>query len=492
MSGKFLIAGGYVASLDDSLEDFANGAVLVEDGIIKAVGRAEDISDPDAEFINATEGVVIPGMIDTHRHVSMSLTRGIGVDQHLWHFLSNTYLRWLPSTSAEDMRLSALVGALEAIESGVTTIMDTCESFHSAEHADAELQGLKESGIRAFFCYGMSADQYGDVLEGRAVWEARMSHVKQMVLDERSEQREDIVRIALQLSQSGTTPFSWMGDELALAQEHGLLCCSHSTAFPNSNLTNDVETRADFGFMHPGHVYIHNTNLADHEMSLIAKSGGKIALSTDTDVQMGMGYPPLRLALQHGPRPSLSIDTSSFSPPDLLSQIRLQLQVQRGLDHDTEHRARRPALKMDFTARDGLIWATWNGAEAVGMEDKIGTLTPGKRADIVILTSKRSLSGSANPFGTAVMHSTPVDVDFSMVDGKVMKRDGQLVNVDVPAIRKKAREGLQRILENLKTARPELTQAEIENFFRMGEKSHRANVAEAYVHMVEVGDYLRG
>ncbi|RSM11832.1 hypothetical protein CDV31_006600 [Fusarium ambrosium] len=146
---------------------------------------------------------------------------------------------------------------------------------------------------------------------------------------------------------------------------------------------------------------------------------------------------------------------------------------------------------MDFTARDGLIWATRNGAE-VGMEDKIGTLTPEKRADIVIFISKRCLSGSANPFGTAVMHSTPADVDFVTADGKVMKRDGHLVNVDVPAIRKKAREGLQRILENLKTARPELTQAEIENFFRMGGKSHRANVAEAYVHGAEVGDYLRG
>ncbi|RMJ18020.1 hypothetical protein CDV36_002272 [Fusarium kuroshium] len=346
VSGKFLITGGYVASLDDSLGDFPNGAVLVEDNIIKAVGRAEDISAPDAEIIDASEGVVIPGMMDTHQHVSMSLTWGIGVDQHLWHFLSNTYLRWLPSTSVED------------------------------------LKGLKESGIRAFF-----------------------------------------------------------------------------------------------GFMHPGHVYIHNTNLTDHEMGLIAKSGGKIALSADADVQMGMGYPPSDL-----------LSSTVYDRPS----IRLQLQVQRGLDHNAEHKARRPALKMDFTARDGLIWATRNGAKAVGMEDKIGTLTPGKRADIVILTSKRCLSGSANPFGTAVMHSTPADVDFVMVDGKVMKRDGHFVNVDVPAIRKKAREGLQRILENLKTARPELTQAGIENFFRMGEKSHRANVAEAYVHGAEVGDYLRG
>lgn len=488
MTGKFLITGGHVVTLDDTLGDFADGSVLVEDGIIKAVGRAADISCPDAEIIDASEGVVIPGMVDTHRHVSMSLTRGIGVDQHLWHFLSNTYTRWLPATGVEDMYLSGLVGSLEAIDSGVTTIMDTCESFHSREHAEAELKGLRDSGVRAFFCYGMSADQYGDVPAGKAGWEARMDHVKQLI---REEGEDGVVRVALQLSQSGTTPFTWMGEELKLAGDHGLLCCSHCSAVPNSALTSDIETRADLGHMHPGHVYIHCTSLTDHEMSLIAETGGKIALSPDTDIQMGMGFPPLRMALSHGLRPSLSIDTSSATPPDLLSQMRLLLQVQRGLDHDAEHKSRRVAMKMDLTTRDALEWGTRNGAEAVGLGDQIGTLVPGKRADIVILSNKRALSGSANPVGTAVLHSTPADVDFVMVDGRVLKRDGKLVNVDVSAIRAKAREGLRRIQNNLKKTRPEMSAAEIEDFFLQGEKAARINVAEAYAHGTEANDYLR-
>lgn len=137
--------------------------------------------------------------------------------------------------------------------------------------------------------------------------------------------------------------------------------------------------------------------------------------------------------------------------------MRLQLQLQRGLDHDAEHKFERVAMKMDLTTRDTLEWATRNGAEAVGLGDQIGTLTPGKRADIVILTNKRALSGSANPVGTAVLHSTPDDVDFVMVDGRVLKRDGKLVDVDVSAIRAKAREGLRRIQENLKKVRPEMS-----------------------------------
>ncbi|KAK1637652.1 hypothetical protein BDP81DRAFT_316882 [Colletotrichum phormii] len=488
MSGKYLITGGHIFTLDDSVGDFDNGAILVENGIIKAIGKASETSAPDAEVIDATEGIIIPGMINAHRHVSMSLTRGIGVDQHLWQFLSNPYTRWLPVTGVEEMYTSALVGALEAIESGVTTIMDTCESFHSAEHAESELQGLKDSGIRAFFCYGMSGDQYGDVPAGRSGWEARLKHVGKMAGEDSG---AGLVRVALQLSQSGTTPFAWMGDEVKLAQDKGLLCCSHSSAVPASNLTSDLEVRADMGYMHPGHVYIHCTNLSDHEMSLISETGGKIVLSPDTDIQMGMGFPPLSLALAHGLDPALSIDTSSAVPPDLLSQMRLQLQVQRGLDHRAEHLNQRVSLKMDFGVRDALVWGTRNGAEAVGLGDKIGTLTPGKRADIVVITNKRALSGSANPLGTAVLHSTSADVDLVMVDGKILKRDGKLVGVDVDSIRAKSREGLRRIQANLRSMRPEMSPEEIRNFFLQGEKAHRANVANAYAQGTQVADYLR-
>ncbi|KAF9882289.1 amidohydrolase [Colletotrichum karsti] len=489
MTGKYIITGGHVVTLDDSLGDFENGAVLVDNGKIIAVGRAEDICDPDAELIDATEGVVIPGMVDCHRHASMSLTRGIGIDQHLWHFLSNTYTRWLPATGVEEMRTSALVGALEAIESGVTTIMDTCESFHSADHAEAELQGLKDSGIRGFFCYGMSGDQYGDVPAGKAGWEARMAHVERMAQEQKSQ--DGLVRVALHLSQGGTIPFSWTGDEVKLGQDLGMLCCSHTSAVFNSVLTNDLEVRADKGYMLPGHVYIHCTSVNDHEMGLIATTGGKIVLAPDTDIQMGMGYPPLRGAVAHGLKPALSIDTSSATPPDLLSQMRLLLQVQRGLDHNVAHLDKRISFEMGFGARDALIWGTRNGAEAVGLGDQIGTLTPGKRADIVILTSIRALSGSANHLGTAVLHSTPSDVDLVMIDGRIRKRDGKLVGVDVAAIRAKAREGLRRIQDNLKKMRAEMSPEQVEKFFRDGERAFRVNMADAYSQGAEVGDYLR-
>ncbi|BCS17676.1 uncharacterized protein APUU_10504S [Aspergillus puulaauensis] len=488
MTGKFLLTGGYVATLDDSLGDFPSGAVLVEDGTIKAVGKVGDFEATGAEIIDTTDGVVIPGMVDTHRHASMSLTRGIGADQALMHFLSNTYMRWLPATGVEDMHLSALVGALEALDSGVTTIIDTCESFHSREHAEAELQGLKDSGIRAFYAYGMCDLEYDGVPTGNDAWNARLGHLSEM--HAANSFSESLVKVALQLSLLGAVPFELTAREIEYAHQHRMLCCSHSCALKNSCITTGIDELADNNLMLPGHVYIHCTNLTDRQMALVAQSQGKIAIAMETDMQMGMGIPPIRACLEHGIQPSLSIDTAAAVAPDLLSQMRLALQTQRCLDNEASHNRRQVPMNLEYTCRDALIWGTRNGADAVGLGDQIGTLTPGKRADIVFLSNKRFLSPSAFPLATAVLHSTPADVDTVLVNGVIRKREGQLVGQDVELIRTKAKEGLQRIVDKLETMMPEMTPEQISKYTADAERSSRVNLARAY-HQDSRGDGFR-
>ncbi|KAJ5352351.1 Metallo-dependent hydrolase [Penicillium brevicompactum] len=458
MSGKYLFTGGYVATLDDSLGDFPNGAVLVENGIIQAFGRAEDIKCPDAEVIDSTDGVIIPGMVDTHRHASMSLTRGIGADQSLLHFLSKTYLRWLPATNVDDMELSSLVGGLEALNSGVTTIIDTCESFHSGEHAEAELLGLKKPGVRAFFCFAMSDDAYGTAAVGKEGWEARLAHIQKM---RSANDPDNLVQVGMALSQPGSTPFDLTKLEIAFAEKHGLLCCSHPCGLENSIITKDIEERASHGLMKPGHVYIHCTNLTKREIELIAESKGKISVATETDMQMGMGIPPIRACIEHGINPSLSIDTSAAVAPDLLGQMRLALQMQRCLDNDAVHKTRQVPLDLEYGA------------------------------DIVVITSKNAISASAYPLGTAVLHSGPADVDTVMVRGEIKKRDGVLVGHNIPKIRIKAKAGLQRIMKNLEGMQPEMKPEQIRQYLLDGENLTRSNLAHAYIGEKERGDWLR-
>lgn len=491
MPGKYLFIGGQVTTLDEKIGDFTTGYVLVEDGIIKAVGKSEDLAadTADADVIDTTDGIVIPGMVDTHRHVSMSLTRGLGADQALFHFLSNTYLRWLPATGVEDMHTSALVGALEALDSGVTTILDSCESFHSGPHADAEFQGLKDSGIRAFYCYGMSQDQYGEHAAGEDGWKARLAHIKSLRLQ--NEDPDKLVQVGLALSQPGTVPFNLTKAEIEFANELRMLCCSHSCAVVNSIITKDIEERHHHDLLLPGHVYIHCNNFSPSEIKLVAESGGKVSIATETEMQMGMGIPPLRYCIENGLKPSLSIDTSAAVAPDLLSQMRLALQLQRCLDHHAIQQRGEVPSDLEYTARDALIWGTRNGAEAVGLGDKIGTLTPGKKADVVFISNKRHISPSAFPLGTAVLHSTAADVDTVMVDGQLKKRNGSLIGQDLEAIRAKAKIGLQRIMENLKNVPREMTKKEVEEYIIKAERSTRAMIAKAYEDNKVVADWMR-
>ncbi|KAI9148367.1 26S proteasome non-ATPase regulatory subunit [Paramyrothecium foliicola] len=478
------LAGGFVSAVAFPTSDDIVFILFKVKLQLPRLGEAAN-----AEVIDTTDGVVIPGLVDTHRHVSMSLTRGLGADQDLFHFLSNTYLRWLPATSAEDMYTSALVGSLEAIDGGVTTILDSSESFHSDLHAEAELQGLKDSGVRAFFCFSMSQDKYGDVPAGDLGWKARLEHVERM--RKANSNKEALVQVALALTQPGTGPFHLTKAELEYAKRHDMLCCSHSCAVVNSMTTKDIIERHKHNLLLPGHVYIHCTAMTPEEVKLVAESGGKVSIATETEMQMGIGIPPIRRCIEAGLKPSLSIDTSAAVAPDLLGQMRLALQMQRCLDHVTVQQRGEVASDINFTARDALIWGSRNGAETVGLGDCIGTLTPGKRADVVFISNKHHIRPSAFPLATAVLHSSPRDVDTVMIDGEIRKRDGVLVGHDIQAVKAKAKLGLQRILKNLDKVPPEMTKEQVKQYIVDADHSTRAQLATAYTDLQLKNDWMR-
>lgn len=259
-----------------------------------------------------------------------------------------------------------------------------------------------------------------------------------------------------------------------------MLCCSHTAPFMHTGLHNGVKELADNGLLLPNHVHIHCTSLNHHEMELLAASEGKVSIATETEMQMGTGIPPIRACINHGIKPTLSVDTTSIVSPDYLSQMRLALQMQRCLDNDAVHASRKAPTTIDLGVRDVLAWATRNGADTVGMPDRIGTLTPGKRADITFISSKRFLSMSSFPLGTAILHSNAADVDTVMVDGVIRKRRGQLVGYDLDSIRAKAKAGLQRAMDNLPNFQPEMTGEKLDQFLLDVEHLTRANLAGAY------------
>ena len=477
MSAKFLFTNGYVATMDDALGDLPNGAVLVEDGVIQAVGQAADFHGVDAEVIDAGGGVIMPGMIDTHRHTCAAILPAVGADHSLLQLINNAFVRYFPPMTAEDLYITSLIGALEAIDNGVTTILDCCEVCKSFEYAQANMQALVDSGLRGFFSYGMNDEEYpGGVAAGLPAHGARLADIARL-----HDTGAGLVQVAMGLSHPGTVPFEETETEIRFAQERGMLCCSHTGATKHTVLNNGVRERADRGLMLPGHVYIHCASLTRREWQLIADTGGKVSIAPETEMQMAMGIPPFRACMDHGIKVSLSTDTVHCGSPDLLSQMRLGLQMQRCLDNEKALDQGVFPTRIALSVRDALIWGTRNGADALGLDSHLGTLTPRKTADIVVVNRKRAFVPSANPLGTTVLHANGGDVDTVMIGGQIRKRGGELVGHDLASIRGRARATFDRLNEDMSKLAPEMSEAELDELLVTTERTARINFARAYL-----------
>ncbi|HKR90396.1 MAG TPA: amidohydrolase family protein [Phenylobacterium sp.] len=477
MNRTFLFTGGFVATMDDTVGDFADGAVLVDNGVIKAVGPASEFHGVDADVIDAGGGVIMPGMIDTHRHTCAAILPGVGADHSLLQLINNAFVRYFPPMSADDLYVTSLVGALEAIDNGVTTVLDCCEVCKSFEHAHANMQALVDSGIRGFFSYGMNDEQYpGDVAAGAPAHAARLADVARL-----HDTGTSLMQVAMGLSHPGTVPFEETETEIRFAQRRGMLCCSHTGATKHTVLNNGVRERADRGLMLPGHVYIHCPSLTHREWQLIADTGGKVSIAPETEMQMAMGIPPFRACMDHGVKVSLSTDTVHCGSPDLLSQMRLGLQLQRCLDNEKALDQGIVPTRIELGVRDALIWGTRNGADALGLESQIGTLAPGKTADIVVVKRKRAFVPSSYPLGTTVLHANGGDVDTVMIAGEIRKRDGVLVGIDLDALRDRAKQTFDRLNEEMSKLPPEMSEAELDELLVTTERTARINFARAYL-----------
>src|SRR5699024_3028937 len=281
------------------------------------------------------------------------------------------------------------------------------------------------------------------------------------------------------LTDFGTIPFEHTASEIKLARELDLVAGSHTGAASSSILLRGLRELKDRDLLLPGHLHIHCNALNDQEWKLIADSGGKVSTSPETEIQMGMGFVPIRSCLNHGITPTFSTDLVCVGSGDLYSQMRLGLQTQRSIDNDRVHKTGTMPFEIDLSVRDALKWATHGGADAIGLGSQIGSLTPGKKADLIIVSQKRPFVPSSYPAGTAVLQTTAADVDTVIVDGKVRKRHGQLVGQNLEAVRSRANKALERLHEaaaNIQTKNPE----EVSEWFGYAERMASVNFAGAY------------
>jgi 5-methylthioadenosine/S-adenosylhomocysteine deaminase len=452
MAHELLLRGGLVVTVDESLGDLPDADVLIRDGVIVAIAPDLSTSTPDAEVIDCNGRLVIPGLVDTHRHVWQGAIgaftpqmTGAGYGPAVLSGISTRY-------EPEDIYAGALWGALQALDAGITTIADWAHNLRSAEHADANLRGLQESHIRGYFLYGgpgptSDSPNPPHPLDARRM---RDDHFPAGV--------NGRLRMGMALRGPCFTSAERNAEDFKFARELGLPISTHVGMAGTSDA---IITLDRFSLLGADVNYAHGNMLTDQELDLIATSKGTLSLTPSTDMLMQFGtFPGTGRALQRGIVCGFGVDTICSCGTDLFSEMRLALAAERS-------RANAPALArgeqvptVALHQRDMLRLATIDGARVWNLQDEIGSLTPGKHADVTVIDMRSPhLDGFGDSVAVMILGAGPADVETVIVGGEVLKRDGKLVGAHVHKAHELMRASRERLRE--RTAASERSAAHI-------------------------------
>jgi cytosine/adenosine deaminase-related metal-dependent hydrolase len=413
---KTLLTGGTVVSMDPDIGDFDRGDVLIEDGVIVEV--AERVDAPDAEVIDATDRIVMPGFVDNHRHTWQTAFRGVGADWTFTEWAAAMHGTVKPHYQPEDVYAGTLLGRLEALHSGVTTMLDWYHVAQSHEHEDAAVAALRDAPGRSIFCLGAGWGTPDPV-------DAEIRRVRADLAG------DGLVTMALGLRGPENTSMGTVARELELATELGLRTSLHIDA--GGGTQRPVADLREHGLLRDTTTFVHANGISDEELRMLADAGSSLSISPDVELKMGFGSPMTGRALGAGLRPTLSIDNVPSVGGDMFSTMRTAYAVQRGLDGG-------------LRSRDLLEFATVDAAQSCGLGARTGSITPGKDADLILLRADDlTVFPVTDPVTTIVSAGHPGLVDTVLVAGDVVKRDGGLVGVDLAALRTRLVESRNRI-----------------------------------------------
>jgi 5-methylthioadenosine/S-adenosylhomocysteine deaminase len=428
---RILIRGATVLTQDDALGEMPNADVLVEDDRIAEVRPG--LSADGARVIEADGDIVIPGFVDTHRHTWETSIRTSAPDYTLGAYFGAILDKFAPNYRADDVYAGNLWGSLECLNAGITTLVDWAHIMNTPDHADAALQGLREAGLRSVFAFGFPntsiqdwwfGPDYGGSVERINGDEARRM---------RSELSDDQGLITMALATRGTNfckedvvRFEW-----ELAKELGINITVHVAMDRFGYTKMQLRRLFELDLLYPNTTYIHSSHLLPDEWQLVQDSGGNVSLAPQVELQMGHGWAPAQTASDLGIPVGLSSDVATTASADQFTQMHAIFGSERARRHqvawdeDLDGNTPTPDL---IDSRKVLRWATLEGAIVAGVGDRTGSITPGKKADLVVIDTKAvNVAPVIDPVGAVVCAADISNVRTVLVDGKVVKDDFKLV-----------------------------------------------------------------
>ncbi|MFJ8025768.1 amidohydrolase family protein [Streptomyces sp. NPDC096311] len=451
-----LIRGGHVITMDPDIGDLPEADVLVRDGRI--VDIAPNLPAGGAPVVEACGRVVVPGFVDGHRHAWQSLLHGLATD---WSF--PTYMRLVRGGyggcfDAEDAYLANLLGGLESISAGITTVVDHSHLQTSADISTALLRGLWDSGVGGYFAYAFqnAPDWSGDAPAAPEVLNDLLTRAPDPEHDERFRSvrktladldRAGSRRLRLGVALPETAPYLPLDMVRPLLErvrslEPELITGHWNALVHGDQYVSTLKSLVDEGLFHGVTVLSHCNQLDEDDLDVMARAHIGLVTTPCTEGGMGLGPFQARRLVGRGGAAALGADTTCYAQADILGEARALLEAER---RDAAVTAGGIPQQLP-PARGALELATSIGARAVGLQDEVGTLTPGKRANVtVILPDPVRARPGTDPVATLVHYTGPGDVETVLVDGEIRKRAGRLVGIDTADLTRRCAESLDAI-----------------------------------------------
>lgn len=464
------IRDGHLLTMDPNLGELSRADLVIENGRITAIG--ESLPAPSgAHVIDAGEHIVIPGFVDTHRHMWQTQLRGEMADATLLDYGAVIRGAYSACYDPEDVYIGILAGYLDALNAGVTSLIDHCHIMNSAEHTDAALRAFRDSGAGGVFSYGLfpnpergRADEISRIIDPpHRLWEeARRVRATQF-----SAANDERIRWGIALTELEFFPLKYSMREIDFARELGAHKISaHVGLGAASAHTRWVKRLYQAGELRDDLLMVHGWSLTTQELEYMAETGATLSATPETELQMGMGFPALQRFAEVGGRPGIGIDIVSNQSADMFTQMRLGLQSVRGLDNEKLAARHLFPSTLATTTAQILRHATIDGAHALGLEDEIGSLSVGKRGDLVLIRKTDINMVPATNATAAVVHYANVgNIDTVVADGIVRKQAGHLTGHDIPAIIADLLDSTARVLERAQVFDREAGKDQIRQIF---------------------------
>ncbi|MBY0204913.1 amidohydrolase family protein [Paenibacillus cucumis (ex Kampfer et al. 2016)] len=443
MRKGYLLKNGCVLSMDARIGQYKRADVLIQDSLITAIQPNIEVSDADIEVIDASDMIIMPGLVDTHRHMWESLVKTAGTNWSLPVYLQNLYYGAMGSKlRPQDSYIANLLGSLEALNAGVTTVLDWSMPY-SAEHTDELIRGLQDAGIRAVFAHGVPGETIYWNRESKLSYPENVRGVKEQYFSS----NDQLLTYGLAIRGPEFSHWDTTVQDIQLAEELDAICSMHVGFGSWGSADRSISRMYEAGLLGPRINVVHGNTMGMDEFKMLADSGASLSVTPEVEMMMGHGYPATGYFLEHGGTPTLGVDVVTSTGGDMFSQMKFALQAERSRTNEYLLQQGEMPGELSLKASQVLRFATSAGSRALGLEQKTGSLTPGKEADVIMIrTTDLNLFPVHDPIGAVVQFANPSNVDTVFVAGKPVKREGKLLHVNLDEVRRKAMQSTEYLL----------------------------------------------